>query len=740
MSIKWPESMPEGGRLSQSKNASQRGKMLVADPKMSCPRTLHVTLFFDGTNNNDAEENKVWRDSKVQAHTNVARLFNAAIDSPEKGMFVWYIPGVGTPFSKIGEDVYTQGGKALAAGFDNRCVWAYTRLLNSVYSAIITSKKQLLLSDEQARKLCDEHTTVVKSFEPVLHRLDVAHTQAVDEGRYPETVRQVWVNVIGFSRGAAEARAFVHKLIKEWAPGGKLGAGEGKYALPYTVNFMGLFDTVAAVGLPDSVRSIFNVGAVAGHSTLSGVFKHGGMAFAANGAMNIPDEVRYCRHAFSIHEQRMSFALDSIRMGQRYSDDDFRVEVAYPGVHSDVGGGYGPGEQGKAFGSDGKGRDACKLSQISLHDMYVAALEQGVPLMTGDAILKRADLAVDFEIDSTTIEKFNAWRAATPGIDTLEDAMRFGMSQLLAWRTLRAQIGTGYYVTERDFYRRAQEDAKSPLQVRDAVEQARKTDPQYRDLTRQIDEAYRKNRSGLDADGPYMLSQMREFQAEIKDLEAKQKKRIEELTGEIAHPNAPSDVRPNTSRPGEAPEDIAANDKRDLRYGAEEMRLLLGYLNPEQRPRWEIDRSLPVEFPRVKHAAPSDSPEVSMVERGLLSRLNGGHTLAGFSATDDFVLQPVQDVLPFMRESTSDEAVAKLLTQHDVVALYDDFVHDSRCWFKVPWFREYAPGGYFWPRVVFIGNDERARWLGIDPLKVAVELNSDQGVDSSVDVNRVEIA
>lgn len=492
MSIKWPDVMPEGGRLSESQSASQLGRLLVVDPKMSCPQTLHVTLFFDGTNNNDAKENDVWRDSKAQTHTNVARLFNAAIDSPENGMFVWYIPGVGTPFPKIGEDFYSQDGKAVAAGFDNRCVWAYTRLLNSVYFAIASDKTSQLIDDDSARKLCDAHTTVIESFKSCLHRLNVAHTHAVDDGRYPQTVRQVWVNVIGFSRGAAEARAFVHKLIKEWAPGGKLGEGEGKYALPYKVNFMGLFDTVAAVGLPDSVRSMFNFASFAGHSSLSWAFKHGGMAFADNGAMNVPEEVQYCHHAFSIHEQRMSFALDSIRMGAHYSDDDRRVEVAYPGVHSDVGGGYGPGEQGKGCGRNGKGLDSCKLSQIPLHDMYIAALKRGVPLMTGDALLKNTDLAADFEIDPATIEKFNAWRAATPPISTLEDAMRFGMSQLLAWRTLRAQIGTGYYVTERDFYQRAQEDPKSPVQVSNAVDQACKTDPQYQDLTRQLSEAKNK--------------------------------------------------------------------------------------------------------------------------------------------------------------------------------------------------------------------------------------------------------
>ena len=84
------------------------------DPTMSCPQTLHITLFFDGTNNNDAEDNKIWRDSKKKTHTNVARLFNAAWVDHDKGIFPYYIPGVGTPFPQIGETVYSSMGKAMA--------------------------------------------------------------------------------------------------------------------------------------------------------------------------------------------------------------------------------------------------------------------------------------------------------------------------------------------------------------------------------------------------------------------------------------------------------------------------------------------------------------------------------------------------------------------------------------------------------------------------------------------------
>ena len=45
-------------------------------------------------------------------------------------------------------------------------------------------------------------------------------------------------------------------------------------------------------------------------------------------------------------------------------------------MHSDLGGGYPPGDQGKANG-DG---DSLLLSQIALNEMYAAAFESGAPL------------------------------------------------------------------------------------------------------------------------------------------------------------------------------------------------------------------------------------------------------------------------------------------------------------------------------------------------------------------------
>jgi hypothetical protein len=95
---------------------------------------------------------------------------------------------------------------------------------------------------------------------------------------------------------------------------------------------------------------------------------------------------------------------------------------------------------------------------------------------------------------------------------------------------------------------------------------------------------------------------------------------------------------------------------------------------------------------------------------------------------DDVIPKPIEDAIPYLRLHTSPEAVEQLRnTAKAAIELFDNYVHDSRCWFRVPHFHEYAPGGYFWPRVVFEGKSNRVAWLGFDPISVALDaVNSSQ--------------
>lgn len=566
MTIQWPEAMPDGGRvqLSQSKDAFDQGTLRMCDDTRSCQQTLQISLFFDGTNNNDDAANPYpkLRDSVKHAHTNVARLFNVALDKIDEGIFAFYISGVGTPLEEIGEKTYLEMGKAMAKGFSARCVLGYIRLLNAVYYAIAPDKTLPLISREKAKLLCDAAASGdMSGFDEPLQTLGVTHKLAVDGNHPPGTIKKIWINVIGFSRGAAGARAFVHKLVNEWAPGGNLAKKfDGKYALQYQVNFMGLFDTVASVGPPDSTRATVDIGTFDGH-----------YAFASGGAMRIPDSVRYCVHAFSIHEQRMSFPVDSIReVGGSYPGG-IRYEIAYPGVHSDVGGGYQPNEQGK--GRDSDNGDGGKLSQIPLHDMYIHALKYGVPMVRGDEILSRADFASDFALFPETIAAFNGWLKTAGPIGKVEDAIKHGMKEMLAWRTLRAQPDTDDYVTKQEFFRQATEDSMTPYKVANNIEKAKDADPQLQALNAKMARLQgQKSQATNGREYPANMPRIMELDAQIAATKQDIDRRTEVLCGKVGHPGV-EDAKP--ARPGEGVWDVTTNDRNDLRQGAEEMLSLI---------------------------------------------------------------------------------------------------------------------------------------------------------------------
>ncbi|WP_233238743.1 hypothetical protein [Bordetella sp. LUAb4] len=67
----------------------------------------------------------------------------------------------------------------------------------------------------------------------------------------------------------------------------------------------------------------------------------------------------------------------------------------------------------------------------------------------------------------------------------------------------------------------------------------------------------------------------------------------------------------------------------------------------------------------------------------------------------------------------------------------DDYVHDSRAWFRVPYFHEYAPGGFAWGRTFFVGGDIRVRDLGFD--RVDVDAVTLRRQEASTDRQKFEV-
>jgi hypothetical protein len=355
---------------------------------ISCQQTLTISFFFDGTGNNlDADVNS-WE------HSNVARLYRAHLDDSETaGLFSFYLPGIGTYFKD--REVNDPGGKLTGKAFgalgQARLNFAFARLREKVAKAEARA-------ENPTNKIC-------------------------------------WIKVsaFGFSRGAALARAFCRDLQERCTADASSPTGwrlkQGNH--PIEIGFLGLFDTVASAGLPPSSnnlqrnRYVRAAGALLpmpiklarkllvtpelkrlafdaspGADPAPGIFDgHGDWAEG----LAIGSMVKSCTHYMAAHENRNSFALDTTLFYDRtetapgkitefFKWPDVCAEQLYPGVHSDVGGGYRPGEGGC------KQDRGAQLSLIPLRAMHTAALAANVPLRAL-AAMRNAEQREEFAID-----------------------------------------------------------------------------------------------------------------------------------------------------------------------------------------------------------------------------------------------------------------------------------------------------------------------------------------------------
>lgn len=401
----------------------------VGAPSESCTTNLFFGFFFDGTKNNyiKAEAGK--------NHSNVARLYDCypglsvpgvLPDSAEwkhkpmpTNFFKVYVPGVASPFDLVGDtgagnDLFFGGAAGALA--ERRIIWALLQAVNNVHRYLL---KTPLISrdeaDELVRKIVlnknaralmvgdgaatsSEDRVVVgtrRAFEGILRRLHSAvsaHWPNVKTGKPakkdPGIIKTLYISIFGFSRGATQARAFANWLQSLCKLDAQLTDQNGGMSLggfPVVFDFLGLFDTVASVG------SANTFGAFHGHGAWAD----------AEDSLRIPPGVR-CLHLVAAHELRRSFPVDAISVGGQLPDGCH--EIVVPGVHSDVGSGYGPGEQGRGIDADG----ADMLARIPLIMMYKAARLNGVPLKLE---LAAPAAKARFKLKPEAINAFNAYIA-----------------------------------------------------------------------------------------------------------------------------------------------------------------------------------------------------------------------------------------------------------------------------------------------------------------------------------------
>ncbi|HYC41825.1 MAG TPA: DUF2235 domain-containing protein [Noviherbaspirillum sp.] len=440
-------------------------------PAESCNLNLFLGFFLDGTRNNYGESIA----NKRYDHSNVARLYSCfpgkSINGVVPGEPKWehepdqytnffriYTPGVGSAF-----DLVDDGGKGIAATLggaaaykgEARIIWTLLQAINAIHRFF--QKDTLLVSASEARDLyktislnkltLQEMTEYApesylsrsarKAFEDILKRLHraIANNMHGPDGSKPKAtdpalVQEIYVSAFGFSRGAAAARVFANWLVALCKldalllkrPGHTLGG------FPVNFDFLGLFDTVASVGLANTLN------------TANG---HWGWADAEL-SLRVPHEFKECLHLVAGHEVRRSFPLDSICYNN--GPGAGRSEIVYPGVHSDVGGGYNPKEHGK--GKDPKGIDM--LSRLPLAHMYRAARLAGVPLKLD--LVKQESVKEDFRIAPETINAFNQYLShARTTTGTLTEVMREQCKFYILWRKMRRHSGPTPLAKTRSF-------------------------------------------------------------------------------------------------------------------------------------------------------------------------------------------------------------------------------------------------------------------------------------------------
>jgi hypothetical protein len=456
----------EAGERKRVEAFEPRERPLFAHPADACKTNLFFGFFFDGTKNNYvlAENGK--------NHSNVARLYDCYPGLSVPGVlpaytdwqykpanyshfFKVYIPGVASPFKEIndsGEGLELTRGAAMGYRGEARIVWTLIQAINNLHRYFL---KAPLVSPSETASLISQIDLSAQSrramgpdplfgsnasskrtrqhFEKILRRLHGAisqHWPDKSTGRPkkidPGMVQTIHVSIFGFSRGATQARAFANWLIELCKLDARLsGRGDAMTlgAFKLELDFMGLFDTVASVG----------AGNTFGSSRLGKMFDGHDAWADAEGALRIPDGVR-CVHLVAAHEVRRSFPLDSIAVGLAMPNNC--EEVVFPGVHSDLGCGYCPCEQGRGVDPDG----ADMLARVPLVYMYKLARLAGVPLkleLASEVARRR------FAITPATIVALNTFLGvAVNKFGPLRIIMREQAKLQIQWRLARRVGGS----------------------------------------------------------------------------------------------------------------------------------------------------------------------------------------------------------------------------------------------------------------------------------------------------------
>lgn len=278
-----------------------------------------IALFCDGT----------WNAPEAKAPTNVVKLYQAARSAAEvlgpQRQRVFYISGVGTKvsgnsayleFHPLRDFLHRYGGGAFGWGLDDKILEAYARVIEHYAPGDELYIFGFSRGAYTARSLVGliRNCGLPRRASAASLYAAMAVYRARGEHNKPDS-----------PRGLAFRRRFSPEFYT--SPEDRADRADAGQCAPISVTYLGVFDTVGALGLPnifETVGAKFNQRYRFHDTKLSGM-------------------VRAARHAVSIDDRRKTYAptlFDPDKLAQLNGDAPDRPyrEMWFPGVHGTVGG------------------------------------------------------------------------------------------------------------------------------------------------------------------------------------------------------------------------------------------------------------------------------------------------------------------------------------------------------------------------------------------------------------------
>jgi len=262
----------------------------------------NVVIFSDGTGQGSS--------MPTDELTNVCKLWNATKDVDRARQITSYDAGLGAPDPDWWRWGYNLVSQASGLGISRNIKDCYRALVefydsgDYIFLFGFSRGAYTVRSVGGILSLCGIPTRDAKGRHP---RADPAAREALVE----EAVEKVYKHYGNDEKTKAERLELGAKYRAAYA---------SDPAVPY---FIGVWDTVRALGIPGSSGLV--------------VWRH------AFHDASLNPKVRYARQALSIDEDRKTFAPEIWDESKETPDDKARgriKQVWFPGVHSDVGGGY----------------------------------------------------------------------------------------------------------------------------------------------------------------------------------------------------------------------------------------------------------------------------------------------------------------------------------------------------------------------------------------------------------------